>query len=189
MRLIRGLHNELTTSFGELMHHRFFHVAIALFGMIAVTLPLVHPAFGQHANAPQAETRIYKAGSIVVEAPWSRATPGGAKVAGGYMKITNTGSEPDRLVGGSIPVAGKMEAHEMSTENGVMKMRQLPGGLEIKPGATVELKPGGYHLMFMDLRQGLKDGQTIKGMLNFEKAGPLEVEYRVGGIGGHGAEH
>jgi uncharacterized protein YcnI/copper(I)-binding protein len=139
----------------------------------------------------QADTRTYKAGSIVVEAPWSRATPGGAKVAGGYMKITNTGKEPDRLVGGSLPVAARMETHEMTTENGVMKMRHLPAGLEIKPGETVELKPGGYHLMFMDLRQGLKDGQTIKGTLNFEKAGPLEVEYRVGAIGARdgGGEH
>lgn len=137
----------------------------------------------------QADTRTYKAGPIVIEAPWSRATPGGAKVAGGYMKITNTGNEPDRLVGGSLAGAGRMEAHETATENGVARMRHLPGGLEIKPGETVELKPGGYHLMFMDLRQGLKDGQTIKGTLKFEKAGPVDVEYRVGAIGAGGGEH
>ena len=138
-----------------------------------------------------ATPRVYKAGSITIESPWSRATPGGAKVAGGYMKITNTGNEPDRLVGGSIPIADRMETHEMKEEGGVMKMRHLPSGLEIKPGETVELKPGGYHLMFMDLRQGLKNGQTIKGILKFEKAGSVEVEYRVGAIGARsgGGEH
>ena len=140
-------------------------------------------------SAAESNTRTFKAGPIVVEAPWSRATPGGAKVAGGYMKITNTGKEPDRLVGGSIPIAARMEAHEMKEENGVMKMRHLPAGLEIKPGETVELKPGGYHLMFMDLQKGLKNGETIKGTLNFEKAGPVEVEYRVGAIGARGGEH
>lgn len=181
-------------------------LATAALGAITIATPaLARPAHGDDAHAlksaapgvmlmaqqhrPQAATRTFKAGPIVVEAPWSRATPGGAKVAGGYMKITNTGNEPDRLVGGSIPTASRMEAHEMKEENGVMKMRHLPSGLEIKPGETVELKPGGYHLMFMDLRQGLKDGQTIKGTLSFEKAGSLEVEYRVGPIGARGGEH
>ena len=65
-----------------------------------------------------------------------------------------------------------------------MTMRPLPKGLEIKPGETVEFKPGSYHLMFMGLKQGLKEGQTVKGTLVFEKAGTLDVEYRVGPIGG-----
>ena len=129
-----------------------------------------------------AGAKIYKAGSLSIEAPWTRATPGGAQVAGGFMKITNSGSEADRLVGGSVPFAGRFEVHEMAMDGGVMKMRETKG-LEIKPGQTVELKPGGYHVMFMGLKQGPKEGQTIKGTLMFEKAGTVEIEYRVAPIG------
>src|SRR4029077_776883 len=81
----------------------------------------------------------YKAGSIEIKHPWARATPKGATVAGGYLKLINTGTAPDRLIGGSTAAAGKFEIHEMSVDGGVMKMRPLPNGLEIKPGATVEL--------------------------------------------------
>jgi uncharacterized protein YcnI/copper(I)-binding protein len=141
---------------------------------------------GQHGggHAAAADTKVYKAGSLTIEAPWVRATPGGAKVAGGFMKITNTGKEPDRLTGGTVPFAGRFEVHEMAVDGGVMKMRELTKGLEIKPGETVELKPGGYHVMFMDLKSGLKEGQSVKGTLVFEKAGKVEVEYKVGPIGG-----
>ncbi|HKY85901.1 MAG TPA: copper chaperone PCu(A)C [Pseudorhodoplanes sp.] len=128
--------------------------------------------------------KTFKAGGISVEAPWSRATPGGAQVAGGYMKITNSGKDIDRLTGGSFPNAARLEIHEMKTEGGVMTMRPVAGGLEIKPGETVEFKPGGYHLMFMGLKGSLKEGQTVKGTLVFEKAGTIAVEYRVGPIGG-----
>ena len=139
-------------------------------------------AAAQHTNAQPT-----KAGALVIEAPWARATPGGAKVGGGYMKITNTGTEADRLVGGSFPVARRFEVHEMAQEGDVMRMRHLPQGLEIKPGQTVELKPGGLHVMFVDLREPLKEGQTVKGTLTFEKAGMVEVGFPVGPIGGGAA--
>jgi periplasmic copper chaperone A len=122
-------------------------------------------------------------GSLKIEAPWSRATPGGAKVAGGYVKITNSGKETDRLIGGSLPRAGRVEIHEMAVTDGVMRMRPLPEGLEIKPGETVELKPGGLHLMFMDLSAAMKDGETVKGTLVFEKAGTVDVTFRVAPVG------
>jgi hypothetical protein len=131
----------------------------------------------------------YKAGAIKIEAPWLRATPSGAKVAGGYMKLYNTGSEADRLVGGSASVAGGFEVHEMRMDGSVMTMRELPDGLELPPGKSVELKPGSYHLMLTDLKQKLKEGDKVKGTLQFEKAGKVEVEYIVrgmGGTGGHG---
>jgi uncharacterized protein YcnI/copper(I)-binding protein len=138
----------------------------------------------------------FKVGALVIEAPWSRATPGGAKTAGGYLKVTNTGSTPDRLLRGTFAVAGKGEVHEMSVQDGVMKMRELGDGLEIKPGQSVELKPGGFHMMFMDLKEPLKAGQTIKGTLVFEKAGSVDVEYAVrpmgatsGGMGGMEHKH
>jgi len=125
----------------------------------------------------------YKAGSIQIKDPWARATPKGSEVGGGYMTLTNTGSEPDRLIGGSNAVAGKFEIHEMSMDGGVMKMRMMPKGIEIKPGQTVELKPGSYHLMFIGLKQPFEQGKRVKGTLQFEKAGTVEVEYAVEAIG------
>ena len=130
-----------------------------------------------------ATAQEYKAWSIAISKPWIRATPAGAKVGGGYLKIENTGKEADRLIGGSASVAGKLEVHEMTTENNVMKMRELPKGLEIKPGQTVELKPGSYHIMMMDLKEPLKEGATVKGTLQFEKAGKVDIEYKVEGMG------
>jgi uncharacterized protein YcnI/copper(I)-binding protein len=138
------------------------------------------------ATAPQ----VAKVGPLTVEQPWSRATPGGAKVGGGYLRITNTGTASDRLVGGSFPLASRVEVHEMRMDGDVMRMKPVEGGLEIKPGATVELKPGGFHLMFMDLKEPLKEGQTVRGTLSFEKAGSVEVDYTVRGMGGAApAEH
>jgi copper(I)-binding protein len=125
----------------------------------------------------------YKAGAIEIDHPWSRATPRGASVAAGYMTIRNAGSEPDRLVGGSTPVAGKFEVHEMSTENGVMHMRPVTGGLEIKPGETVELKPQSFHIMMTGLAHPIEMGKPFKGTLVFEKAGPVEVDFSVEAIG------
>jgi periplasmic copper chaperone A len=130
-----------------------------------------------------APASIFKIGALVIDAPWMRATPGGAKVAGGYLKVTNTGKEADRLIGGSLPIAKRVEVHEMAVAGKVMKMRHLSDGLEIKPGETVELKPGGNHLMFLELSTGLKAGEPVKGTLVFQKAGTLEVEFSVAPIG------
>ena len=144
------------------------------------------------AVAKAAAAPSYKIGALVLEAPWIRATPGGAQVAGGYVKISNGGTEADRLIGGTFPLAAAVEVHEMSMVDGVMKMRSLPNGLEIKPGASVDLKPVGYHLMFQKLQSQLKEGQITKGTLVFEKAGTVEIEYRVlpiGSSGGGGHSH
>jgi copper(I)-binding protein len=125
----------------------------------------------------------YEAGSLRIGHPWARATPGGAKVGAGYLEITNTGTEPDRLVGGSFERAGRFEVHEMKVTDGTMTMRQLEGGLTIAPGETVKLAPGGVHIMFQDLKQGLKEKEKVKGTLVFEKAGTVEVDFAVAGIG------
>jgi copper(I)-binding protein len=135
-------------------------------------------------SVTSASAHDYKAGSLQIQHPWSRATPKGATVAGGYMKIVNTGTTPDRLIGGSTAAAPKFEIHEMSMEGGVMKMRALPKGVEIKPGQTVEFKPGGYHLMFVGITAPFEQGKRVKGTLEFEKAGKIEVEYAVEAIGG-----
>jgi copper(I)-binding protein len=168
---------------------------LAALGVAATLLPAIaagHPPVAEihaptEAPVPASDKRpaaqTVKAGALVIEVPWLRATPGGAKVAGGYVKITNTGKEADRLIGGSLPMAGAVEVHEMAMAGNVMKMRRLPDGLDIEPGRSVELKPGGYHLMFTGLREGLRAGQTVKGTLVFQKAGTVEVEYRVQPIG------
>lgn len=133
--------------------------------------------------AMQAQAEDLTVGSLKISAPWARATPKGAGVGGGYLKITNIGTEPDRLVGGASGISSRFEVHEMSMTEGVMKMRRLAGGLEIKPGQTVELKPGGYHVMFMGLKDQLVQGQHFKVTLQFEKAGKVDVDFAVEGIG------
>jgi len=130
-----------------------------------------------------AAARDFTMGGIKIEQPWTRVTPEGAKVAGGFMKITNTGKQADTLVGGTFPLAAVFQVHQMSMDGGVMKMSELAGGLEIAPGATVELKPGSYHVMFMDLKQPIKAAETIKGSLIFKKAGTIEIEYTVAPLG------
>jgi copper(I)-binding protein len=141
------------------------------------------------ASAATALAQTYTIGALKIEQPWTRATPGGAKVGGGYMTITNTGTTPDRLVGGTLPQAGRFEVHEMKMDGGNMQMREVKGGLEIGPGQKVELKPGGFHIMFQDLRAPFKQGETLKGQLRFEKAGTVDVEYKVQSIGAGAPKH
>jgi hypothetical protein len=130
----------------------------------------------------------YKAGSLKIGHPWSRATPAGAKVGGGYLSIENTGAEADRLVSVSASFSGRVEVHEMAVANGIMTMRPLDAGLVIPAGGKIELKPGGFHIMFMDLKQPLKQDERLKGVLTFEKAGPVEVEFKVESIGAKSGE-
>ena len=133
--------------------------------------------------AAPARAEEVKAGDLVITQAWSRATPGGAKIAGGYLTIENKGSAPDRLIGGSADVADKVQVHEMSMNNGVMTMRQLDKGLAIEPGKTVKLAPGGYHLMMLDLKSPLKQGDKVPVTLEFEKAGKVKLSLDVQGIG------
>ncbi len=130
-----------------------------------------------------AQAADYTVGNLQIANPWTRATPKGSTVAGGYMVITNKGTAPDRLVGGSSSAASRFEVHRMGMEGGVMTMRPVEGGLEIKPGESVELKPGSFHVMLMGLKQPLEKGQRIKGTLEFANAGKVEIEYTVEAIG------
>jgi copper(I)-binding protein len=127
-----------------------------------------------------------RAGDLVITQAWSRATPGGAKVGGGYLTIENRGSVPDRLIGGSADVAAKVQVHEMTMNNGVMTMRPLEAGVVIEPGKTIKLAPGGYHLMLLDLKSPLKQGEKLAITLEFEKAGKISVVLDIQGIGATG---
>jgi hypothetical protein len=103
--------------------------------------------------------------------------PSGATVAGGYLTITG-GAAGDRLVGAASPVAARMELHEMAMVDNMMTMRPVPA-IDVPAGGTVELKRGGLHLMFIDLKAPLTDGQLVPVTLTFEKAGPMEVQLKV----------
>jgi periplasmic copper chaperone A len=137
------------------------------------------------ASAAPAIAQEFKAGDIVVEKPWARATPKGANVGAGYLTILNKGATPDRLTGGSADFA-TVEIHETKSENGVTQMRQMTGGLDIPARGSVGLAPGGYHIMFTQLAHPLNKGQSVKATLNFEHAGPIAVEFKVVGVGASG---
>lgn len=125
-----------------------------------------------------------KAGSIDIGHPHARAMVPGAKVGGGYLKLTNTGSTDDKLVSITSDRAAKTEVHQMSVNNGVMTMRPVTDGLVVPAGQTIELKPGGYHIMFMGVAQPFKEGEMIKATMTFEKAGSVDVEFAVSSAGG-----
>ena len=142
--------------------------------IVAAALLAAFPAFGHDVTA----------GEIKIEGAAARAMVPGAKVGGGYLTIENTGSSADRLLSASSDRAGSVQVHEMSTDNGIMVMRELKDGLSIPAGQSVDLMPGGHHLMFMDVTKPFKQGEEIKAVLTFEKAGPVEVEFEVGPMAG-----
>jgi periplasmic copper chaperone A len=134
-------------------------------------------------GATTAPAASVTAGDLTIETPWLRATPNGAKVAGGYVRITNRGTTPDTLTAAAVPFARTGDIHSMAMEGGVMKMAPVSGGLTIKPGETVELKPGGYHLMFEGLSGAPRAGETVSGTLTFTRAGTVPVTFTVAPIG------
>ncbi len=157
--------------------YRRFAAALALLGVAFYALVLPSPA-----GAEPAAT--VTAGKLVIEGAWARPTPEGTSISAGYLKITNRGEAPDALLGVSTPVADSAELHESKmTDEGVMTMRPLENGLEIKPGETIELKPAGAHIMILGVKQPLKDGQTIPIKLTFKSAGAVEVTFAVKPLG------
>jgi len=121
-----------------------------------------------------------------VEKPWVRATVPGAKVGGGYMVLRNAGARADRLLSASSPAAAKVELHVHINDNGVMKMREVQG-YDVPAKGSFELKPGGAHLMFMDIKRPFKEGEKLPVKLKFEKAGEVSADFQVGRIGGSAA--
>ena len=113
----------------------------------------------------------------------ARATPPKAPVAGGYLTIMNTGSEIDRLIGVSAPFAGKTEIHEIKIKDDVVQMRRVDGGVEIPANGSVQLKPGGLHIMFMQLKEQLVHGEHRSIILVFERHGNIEVVISIEDIG------
>ncbi|MCS6760461.1 MAG: copper chaperone PCu(A)C [Candidatus Devosia euplotis] len=150
---------------------------------LAASVLLVAPAL--------AHNGVVHLGSLNISQPFARATLPNAPVGGGFMSIENTGAAPDRLISISSSVAAQVQIHEMSMQGDVMKMRELPDGLEIPAGRTVTLAPGGFHVMFMGLRQAFVEGQTVPVTLVFEKAGSVDIDLPIldtaADMAGHGA--
>lgn len=126
------------------------------------------------------------ADDISVRQAWSRATPKGAKVAGGYLTIENRGTQPDRLLSASSAAATKVEIHQMSMQVGIMTMRPLDDGLAIPPDGTVTLAPGEDHIMFVGLTAPFEEGQRVPVVLNYEHAGRIDTDFEVGPLGAKG---
>jgi copper(I)-binding protein len=115
---------------------------------------------------------------LQIEKPWARATVPGAAVGGGYLVIRNNGATGDRLIGVSSPVSARVEIHEMAMEKDIMRMRQVKG-VDVPAKKAVEFKPGGFHLMFIELKAPLKQGEKVPVTLRFEKAGEVKTEFPV----------
>jgi periplasmic copper chaperone A len=129
--------------------------------------------------ASPALARDYKLGALQIRDAWARATPPTAPSGGGFLSITNTGTTPDRLISAKSPAADMVQVHEMKMDGNVMRMREVEKGLEIAPGATVTLAPGGLHLMMMGLKAPFKKDEKVPVTLVFEKAGSIDVELAV----------
>ncbi|HEX5639153.1 MAG TPA: copper chaperone PCu(A)C [Burkholderiaceae bacterium] len=118
---------------------------------------------------------------VTVSSPWARSTVPGQMGTGAFMTIVS--KDGGRLVGAASPVAGVVELHEMAMDNNVMKMRAIPG-LDLPAGREVQLKPGGYHVMLLDLKRSLKAGEKVQIELRLETRDgkritqPVEVEVR-----------
>lgn len=136
--------------------------------------------------APASAENTVRAGDLVIEAAWSRATPPTAKVAAGYLTIRNEGAAADRLIGGEADFAGRVEIHTMTMSDGVMRMRALEDGLEIPPGGEVTLRPGAEHVMFLALGAPLGEGESRDVALTFERAGVVRVVFAVEAAGATG---
>jgi len=148
-------------------------LAAAMAGLVAIAFS---PAF--------ARAEDVKAGALVISHPWVRSTPPGAPTAAGYLTVTNHGASPDRLQGGSSPVLGDIQVHEMSMTGNIMRMRPIAGGLVIAAGQSVVLAPGGdRHLMLISPKHPLKPGDHIAATLRFEKAGSVNVTFVVRDVG------
>ena len=137
--------------------------------------------------ASMAQAQNAKVGGVQIENAYTRATVPGQMAAGGFMKIENKGAA-DQLISASSPVAGEVQLHEMAMDGNVMKMRQVKD-IAVPAGGAVELKPGGLHLMFMNIKAPLAAGETVPVKLKFATAGEVDVKMPVNAMGNPGAGH
>lgn len=133
------------------------------------------------------------AAGVHVEDGWAHTTVEGMKIGGAFMKIHNDEAKQDFLLGGSSPVADRVEVHTHINDNGVMRMREVKGGVPLEAKSVTELKPGSYHVMFMGLKKQLKEGDKIPVTLKFKnaKAQTVQLEVKIAPMSAmdHGHHH
>lgn len=157
---------------------------VALFGVLFMKArKLAVAALTAAAIITPLAAHDYSVGTIQIDHPWARVTAAGQSAGGGFMTLTNRGRRADVLIGGSTPVAREVQVHEMAVTDGVMRMRQLTGGLTIPAGGSVQLRPGSYHVMFMGLNRALVAGERVPVTLRFQRAGSVRVEFAVEAMG------
>jgi len=144
-----------------------YRIVLALFATLAA------PALAQDVRK----------GSLTISQPWSRATSPRATVGAGFLTIRNAGARGDRLISATSPRAERVEIHTMSMDGGVMRMRQLVGGLAVSAGSTATLAPSGNHIMLIGLKSPLKAGERVPATLRFARAGTVTVQFAIGGAG------
>jgi copper(I)-binding protein len=125
----------------------------------------------------------YKVGSLEITQPWARATPKDASTGAAYLTVTNTGTTAEHLNCVSSDAAAKCQIHEMSMDNGVMKMRPVEGGLPVKPGESITLKPGGFHIMLVDLKAPLQQGKSVEATFKVDAGESVQVAFPIAAIG------
>jgi periplasmic copper chaperone A len=118
---------------------------------------------------------------ITVQDAWARATPPGAKIAAGYLVVRNAGGT-DHLVSVSSPAAQRVETHISVTEGGITRMREVKG-YDVPANGTLELKAGGSHLMFVNIKAPFKEGTRVPATLRFQRAGDIKVVFAVRPLG------
>lgn len=160
-------------------------VAAALAALLLAGTPALSLAQSMAMPAPQTMPagETFAVGDLSLAGAFTRATLPNAPVGGGFLTIVNNGAEADRLIAAASPVAQMVQLHEMRMEGDMMKMAEKEGGIEIPAGETVTLAPGGLHIMFMGLQQSFVEGGTVPVTLTFEKAGTVEIELQVMGVG------
>jgi periplasmic copper chaperone A len=161
---------------------RFFNLSHISRGAIAL-FTLFLALFFSPLSAGYAAAADYHVGSLQITQPWARATPKGADSGAAYMTVMNTGAKPERLNCVSSEAADKCQIHQMSMDNGVMKMREMEGGVEIKPGETVTFAPGGYHVMLVGLKAPLVQGKSVAATLKIDTGATAQVEFPIAAIG------
>ncbi|MFA5963123.1 MAG: copper chaperone PCu(A)C [Sphingomonas sp.] len=146
-----------------------FNLARRLVPVVAVSVAIAAPLLAHQ----------FTVGKLLIGHPWSRATSPRATTAGGYLSITNSGDQPDKLIGATSPYAKTVILHSMTMDGGIMRMRPVKGGLVIPAKGKVALDPDGYHLMFTGLKGQFVEGAMVPATLRFERAGSVTVQFKV----------
>ena len=140
-------------------------------------------------NTAAQPSPVQRQGDLAIETPWARATPPNARTGAAYLTLTNHGSAPDRLVSASSAAAERLELHAHVNDGGVMRMKQIDA-ITLSPGERVSLRPGGLHVMLIDLKGPLRENTRVPVVLRFATAGEVTVEVPVlrnppSAMGGH----